>query len=306
MSATHRICRCLALATLLAGAPAAGQNLLTNGTFDHDLAGWSIFAETLTPSWSPLDATGSAASGSLRVVNRAETDNFGYASATRCVPVVAGERYAARGSFHYPAGQPRVGAGAVFIFFMDDATCHGNFITIHADEAELAGGAWRVIGTGGQVAPAGALSASVSFGFRKVGAGGEATFHLDNAHFGPAAPASPAGPWISVPDLFSFRFKVRITPQGQPSFLGTEVEDCVPETVCIAGALPTRAETFVRVIGPRPNGYLWPQIVKFTVSRVEVWIEQLATAEVNYYDLPALPADTSELPGLVDKTGFLP
>ena len=82
--------------------------------------------------------------------------------------------------------------------------------------------------------------------------------------------------------------------------------DCVPETLCIAGALPTRTETFLRVIGPRPNGYLWPQIVRFTVAQVEVWVEQLSSGQVNYYLLPALPPNTDELSGLVDRTGFLP
>lgn len=119
-------------------------------------------------------------------------------------------------------------------------------------------------------------------------------------------PAPPPGDWITVPDLPDFRFKVRISPPGQLPFPGSEVTDCVPETVCVAGAIPTRSEIFIRIIGPRPNGFLWAQIIKFTVSGVEVWIEQLSTGKVNYYELEQLPSDSTELPGFVDKTAFEP
>lgn len=121
-----------------------------------------------------------------------------------------------------------------------------------------------------------------------------------------STPAPPAGDWISVPSLPGYRVKVRITPPGNPSFIAGEVVDCVPETICIAGALETRSELFVRVIGPRPNGYMHAQVIKFTPSRVEVWIEQTDTEVVNYYDLEQVPADSEALPGFVDKTAFLP
>lgn len=121
-----------------------------------------------------------------------------------------------------------------------------------------------------------------------------------------STPAPPAGDWISVPSLPGYRVKVRITPPGNPSFIAGEVVDCVPETICISGALPDRSELFVRVIGPRPNGYMWAQLIKFTPSRVEAWVEQTGTGQVNYYDLEQLPNDSEELPGLADKTAFLP
>ena len=138
-----------------------------------------------------------------------------------------------------------------------------------------------------------------------MGTGGGAVFHLDDASLALSDPDPPEGPWLTAPDLPGFRFKVRIT-SGGTARPGTQVADCVPETLCIAGALPNRTETFLRVIGPRPNGYLWPQIVRFTVSQVEVWVEQLSSGQINYYVLPALPANTDELGGLVDRTGFLP
>jgi len=56
----------------------------------------------------------------------------------------------------------------------------------------------------------------------------------------------------------------------------------------------------------QPNGYLWPTIVKFTTSRVEVWIEQLSTGTVQYYELEGASPGSSELPGLFDPLGFQP
>ena len=69
-----------------------------------------------------------------------------------------------------------------------------------------------------------------------------------------------------------------------------------------------RAEIFVRVVGPKPNGMLWPTLVKFSTSRIEVWIEQMATGERQYYDLSAVaPGDQIlTLDGLADKLGFEP
>jgi hypothetical protein len=120
----------------------------------------------------------------------------------------------------------------------------------------------------------------------------------------PPDPAPPAGPWLSAPTLPGFEFKVRVNGSAP----GTQVADCVPETLCVAGAIPTRTELFLRVIGPRPNGFRWVEGVRFTTSRLEIWARERASAPeqgpIRYYDFPAVPADSDELPGLVDKTAF--
>ena len=71
-------------------------------------------------------------------------------------------------------------------------------------------------------------------------------------------------------------------------------------------AVPGRSEVFVRVIGPRPNGYLWPTIVRFTPSLVQVDVQQISTGITKTYVLPAIPPDSDELSGLQDRTGFRP
>lgn len=112
--------------------------------------------------------------------------------------------------------------------------------------------------------------------------------------------------FITSPAFPDFRFRVRITPAGGSTITGARESTCIPETLCVSGALPGRSEVFLRVIGPRPNGFLWPTIVRFTPSQVQVEIQQISTGVLKTYVLPAVPADSDDLSGLQDRTGFVP
>lgn len=118
-------------------------------------------------------------------------------------------------------------------------------------------------------------------------------------------PPPPEGEWLESDAVPGFRFKVRITADGEAQPVRLE-SDCIPETACVSGALPGRSELFVRVIGPRPNGKLWPVLVRFTTSRVEVWIEQLSSSDLEYYVLDAASPGSSDLTGFFDRDGFEP
>jgi ELWxxDGT repeat protein len=123
---------------------------------------------------------------------------------------------------------------------------------------------------------------------------------------GESDPPPPAGSWFESTAVPGFRFKVRIA-NGSPNEPTVRQEsDCIAETVCVSGAIPGRSEVFARVVGPRPNGFLWPIVARFTGSRVEVWIEQKATGEVQYYELPAVSSASDALTGLFDREGFAP
>lgn len=113
------------------------------------------------------------------------------------------------------------------------------------------------------------------------------------------------GDWLTTSAFPDFRFRVRIFQTSTP-LSGRKETDCIPETLCVSGAVAGRSEVFLRVIGPRPNGYLWPTIVRFTPSRVEVDIQQLSTGILKTYALPAVPPDSDDLSGLQDRTGFQP
>lgn len=114
----------------------------------------------------------------------------------------------------------------------------------------------------------------------------------------------PPGTWLTTPEQPGFQFQVRIT--GSSPVTGAAESDCIAETFCASGALPGRPEVFVKVIGPRPNGYLWVQISRFTPSEVEVWVQQLSSGDVQYYDLAAVSATADDVPGRQDRTAFMP
>lgn len=120
----------------------------------------------------------------------------------------------------------------------------------------------------------------------------------------PPPPSCPMGffPDASYPD---FCFRVTIGNPGDTRD-GVREDDCQPDTVCVSGALAGRSEVFLRILGPRPNGYLWPTLVRFTPSRVVVDFYQLSTMQTNTYTLPAIPPGVDDLSGLQDRTGFLP
>jgi hypothetical protein len=123
---------------------------------------------------------------------------------------------------------------------------------------------------------------------------------------GAVLPAPPPEQGLTSPRVPGFRVWVRITARSGEARWGAAEPQCLTETLCASGALPGRTEVLVRVIGPRPNGFLWPTLVKLTTSQVEVWIEQLATAELRYYLLPGATSGDDTLPGLFDRFGFAP
>lgn len=118
------------------------------------------------------------------------------------------------------------------------------------------------------------------------------------------APAPPAGAWLTTSQIPGFQFKVRINA-GSP-LTGVQESDCIAETLCVSGSVPGRSEVLVRIVGPKPNGYLWPNVVKFNTAQVEVWIQQTGTSVIKYYNLPGAWPGLDDLPGLYDRTGFLP
>lgn len=115
----------------------------------------------------------------------------------------------------------------------------------------------------------------------------------------------PSSTWLATPALPGFQFQVRVKSGGTVVPVREET-DCVAQTLCLSAAVPGRSELFLRIVGPKPNGYLWPNIVKFSTSQVEVWVKQLSSGEVQYYQLPQVTADSGELPGMFDRLGFQP
>lgn len=88
----HRIIRLFALAAALWAGASGAQNLVVNGGFDANTAGWQLDGVG-TLSWSSLDAQGHPGSGSMLLVNGNAGPGFGTA-VRQCVSVQPGTRYA--------------------------------------------------------------------------------------------------------------------------------------------------------------------------------------------------------------------
>ena len=128
------------------------------------------------------------------------------------------------------------------------------------------------------------------------------TFDFISAFLG----AIPEEGWLTTPQVPGFEFQVEITPPGSAPVTGRMEPDCIVETFCASGALAGRPEVFVKIIGPRPNGFLWVQISRFTASRVQILVRQVSTGQVNSYVLETVPPTVDDVAGLQDRTAFSP
>jgi hypothetical protein len=134
-----------------------------------------------------------------------------------------------------------------------------------------------------------------------------ASHFAEVAEFG-SGPEPPGGLWwgINYPlPRGHFEFKTRFSADGR-EFIGQGEFTFNSELVAFSGALEGRPEIYIRVIGPRPNGHLMVQAVKFSPTRIELWVRQTSTGKIRYYDLSAVPASGDTLPGLQDNEAFLP
>ena len=116
----------------------------------------------------------------------------------------------------------------------------------------------------------------------------------------------PAGTYMTIAELSDFGFKALITaPDG--TLIDTRKDPgCISETLCVSGSVAGRSEVFLRVVGPKPNGLLWPTLVKFSTSQVEVWVRQFSTDACRKYRLAGASPGYDELQGLFDRQGFVP
>jgi hypothetical protein len=155
---------------------------LPNPDFNTSIAGWTAnHSGGIALSWNSRDSRGSSGSGSLLITNTSPTDGFGYNVFDYCVPVVAGQKYHAGGSFYFPGGQSHAGSFAIFLEFFSSADCQTGLIgqpisPLLSPEPDT----WQRLDTQPAAAPAGAVAAIISIGLRKIGDGGSIVGHVDD------------------------------------------------------------------------------------------------------------------------------
>ncbi len=145
------------------------------------------------------------------------------------------------------------------------------------------------------------LSPNTTYGFRVRATNASGNSAYTNAVTVTTPGGGGGGGFITTPEFPDFRFRILIN-----GVAARRENDCLPDTLCVSGAVPGRSEVFVRIVGPRANGFLWPNIIKFTTSRVDVEINQISRNATKNYVLPGVDASSNDLIGFFDRMGFVP
>jgi hypothetical protein len=178
----------IGLAAALAGLTqtADAQNLLTNSTFDKNVAGWSAHGGGVL-FWIGVDADGSLSSGSLSITNQSSIAST-VVSAIQCLPVVGGQTYTYAFKGRVPSGQAHGVANAQPSFYAG-AGCTGLEVGLLPPITVAGFDTWSS-GRSTGVAPALAQSVLVDLRALKVDAGGAFGAYYDDVTFTAARPAT--------------------------------------------------------------------------------------------------------------------
>jgi hypothetical protein len=165
------------LTLAMVAAPVAGQNLLSNPSFDSGMAGWTLANTT----WVSNDGNPNG-SGPGCVEVTAPMINGGLYATWQAVSVTAGSGFSISGWAFVPDTADNIAAGAEFAINWLSGTAslgYSWFATSHVR------GQWgKIIGQAS--APAGATSAQVMFGVRGPNSGsGTPRARWDDVYFGP-------------------------------------------------------------------------------------------------------------------------
>lgn len=309
---TSNVLGMVAVVGLPLAAPAAAANLIANAAFDENISSWDLRSPPpqVSRAWSPISVEGAADSGSARVTNLSTTAGSGLAPLSQCVPVTAGATYEFSGHALVPSGQARSGRARFYTIWHGEPGCAGDGFGQGGPGFEVAAiGAWT-LATASDEAPLGAVSVAVYLGVGKDQAGGSLFAHFDDVVLCRAGECEGTGDegWVTTDEFPGFRFRVTITPADGPPFFASKVPeaDCLDKTLCMSGALANRAEVLLRLIGPRPNGFLWLQVNRFSPHQIDIDVEQTSRAATRVYHLDSIPSDDDTLNGFYDRTAFLP
>lgn len=172
----------LALGAASFSAAVGAQNLLTNGSFDVNLSGWTqLFQGTGGGVFSPLDADGSPSSGSMELTNTSAGAGLNVFF-TQCHSATAGTSYDYGGKVR-AAPPPPSGKFYVLLNFYANSTCSGSGIGGAGGSDRLdftPSGSWQGLSRTGLIAPAGTSSVSITLGNFKDIAGASTISNFDD------------------------------------------------------------------------------------------------------------------------------
>ncbi|MBZ5589606.1 MAG: hypothetical protein LAO05_13675 [Acidobacteriia bacterium] len=157
----------VACACLMVAAPAAAQNLLTNGSFNGSLNGWATGG--VSEYDATLDATGVSGSGSAKSFTPPVT---GVNGVSQCLVIAGSTQYKAGGKILIPSGQATTGFGDISLYIYAGMDCRGDYLTASSSDQMGTAGSWVAKDTGFLTSPANAHSALVLAALYNQGAAG--------------------------------------------------------------------------------------------------------------------------------------
>ena len=200
------------LVVVLISLPAMSQNLVMNGDFDENIAGWINFStENGTLEWTDFDWQGSLDSGSMLVTNTSTQpwSSSGAGALQAGIPFPGGEYYTFRGRGFVPADQGLTGDVTMEIQFYSQlsSACSGHITNEWTNDlVEI--GTWGVMYVVGR-APAATACIRIALETYKDQAGGSFRVYFDGIRLLPSELFSDgfetgdAGGWSGVvPDLY--------------------------------------------------------------------------------------------------------
>ena len=207
----------LALPAILAANAGAATNLVTNGTFDTDIAGWNNDANPAVV----LAHKG----GHIEVTNNAAVNGITWFGARQCIPLEpGGDPYTLKADVYVPSGQAIAGQPQLEIVWYSTADCSAGYLQGHLSATTAAKDTWQTISVTDE-GPASAKSARVSLLARKPKPeagdppGGAFTAWFDNVTFTKDEPKveEPEDPTPQFPQFPEGPIEVEI-----PGPLGTD------------------------------------------------------------------------------------
>jgi len=153
---------------------------VANGGFDTGLGSWTNPAPSyVTMSWSPTDATGNPASGSVLVSNSYKDPVGAGTGPTQCVAVTPGSLANISARMRVPSVQSGAGSASIGLYFYAGSNCNGTYYSYIwvAGPSQL--DTWETR-TGTGAVPAGAHSGSLVLWTGKTSNTGSFTVYLDD------------------------------------------------------------------------------------------------------------------------------
>ena len=161
---------------VLVSAP-CGAQIMENGTFHTDVAGWGSFWDGVRV-WDEMDADDSVSSGSCLVTNQSSSPGNATGPQQCSDGITGGNEYLVQSSIFFPSGQTEPGLARLLIRWYSDASCTQQITNTHSPSVTTTD-QWIMVHKLVE-APASAVAIALRLDVLKAESTGELSAHFDN------------------------------------------------------------------------------------------------------------------------------